>query len=324
VSIGIGLTTVQSRVSAVMESIEAWHAENPRLETAVRSPARDLGLPYDVRALNLADRSPLTDRVVLDWVTGSGLRAGAPCLVPFDTILLDFTRQTSSWADLLFRPSSNGLASGNTLLESTLHALLEVVERDCICDLTRTPPARRRYVDPATSTHPDTLAVLEALLAAGCQVEVSDITNNIGIPCFTARILSPDVPQVCGGFGCHVDPGIAVGRAMTEAVQSRLALISGARDDIAAEAYRTVAPRSRLRSMDLPTEPIPAYPCPADDGDLGAVLRSCAARVEAVTGVEPFAVDLTHDDIGIPVAKVFAPGLELQSEPNLRRGVGDE
>src|SRR4051794_5945638 len=31
VSIGIGDTPAQSRVSAVMESIEAWHAENLRL-----------------------------------------------------------------------------------------------------------------------------------------------------------------------------------------------------------------------------------------------------------------------------------------------------
>jgi hypothetical protein len=33
-----------------------------------------------------------------------------------------------------------------------------------------------------------------------------------------------------------------------------------------------------------------------------------------VTGVEPFAVDLTHDDIGIPVSKVFAPGLRMFDE----------
>jgi YcaO-like protein with predicted kinase domain len=325
VSIGIGLTMVQSRVSAVMESIEAWHAENPRLEIVCRSSAGDLGLPYDVRSLNLAVRSPLTDATVLDWVSGAGLLTGTRFLVPFETIYLDFTRGTT-WADLLFRPSSNGLASGNAAIEATLHALLEIIERDCIDDFTRTRRTERRYVDPASATHPDTVAIHRALRTAGCHIEVCDITNAIGVPCFSARIWAPDVPQVFGGFGCHVDPHIAVGRAMTEAAQSRLALVSGARDDIAEHAYRTVADRSRLRAADPPPDPLPPYRRPFDGDDIAAVVRYCADRVARVTGIEPFVVDLTHDDIGIAVSKVFAPGLELHDEPALQRaqGPGDE
>ena len=45
VSVGTGLTAAQSQVSAVMESIETWHAENPRLEIEIRSPAADLVPP---------------------------------------------------------------------------------------------------------------------------------------------------------------------------------------------------------------------------------------------------------------------------------------
>ncbi|MBQ1010809.1 hypothetical protein KBX53_07585 [Micromonospora sp. M51] len=44
------------------------------------------------------------------------------------------------------------------------------------------------------------------------------------------------------------------------------------------------------------------------------VLRELASRVQRVTGVEPFSVDLTHDDIGIAVSKVFAPGLRMFDE----------
>src|SRR5450755_2140673 len=53
VSIGSGGTALQSQVSAVMESIEAWHAENLQLAIAARAPAADLDLGYDVRWLNL-------------------------------------------------------------------------------------------------------------------------------------------------------------------------------------------------------------------------------------------------------------------------------
>lgn len=57
-----GLTPAQSRVSAVMENIELWHAD-PRL---VDSGTGSSGLPYDIRAFKFAQISPLTGRVALD------------------------------------------------------------------------------------------------------------------------------------------------------------------------------------------------------------------------------------------------------------------
>lgn len=307
VSIGTGLTAAQARVSAAMESVELWHAENPWLDIERRCPARDLGLPYDIRNLNLALHSPLTDRVVLDWVGGVGLTTGQRYLVPADTIQVDFTGRT--WATVLFRPTTNGLASGNSSLDATLHALLELIERDCVSDFYTTPLAGRPSVDPAASRHPDTATVYAALRAAGCRIEVYDITNRIGVPCYSARIWSPDVPMTCGGFGCHVDPDIAIGRALLEAAQSRLCTVSGARDDIPLQAYE-------------PSDPLPVPPGPHQDlppmadlgDDIADVVRYCSSRVAGATGVEPFVVDLTHPRWGIPVSKVFAPGLRLHED----------
>ncbi|KWV32763.1 YcaO-like family protein [Micromonospora rifamycinica] len=312
VSVGTGATPMQSQVSAVMESIESWHAENLRLGTVTRSPAEGLDLPYDVRWLHLAERSPLTSAVVLDWVAGRGLVTGTPCLVPRATIELDFTVRRG-WARTLFYPSSNGLATGNTFAEASLHALLEVIERDCIAPYSTSALADRVHTDPGTARNPMTRTVHEALLRAGCWVEVCDITNGIGVPCYAASVWSPDIPVTFGGFGCHVDPEIAVGRAMSEAAQSRLVMVSGARDDIDAAAYHHVAAAPK---------PPPALDSPAGavrrdrppPGDVTDVLRELALRVQRVTGVEPFAVDLTHDDIGIAVSKVFAPGLRMFDE----------
>jgi YcaO-like protein with predicted kinase domain len=317
VSIGTGLSPAQSRVSAVMESIESWHVENPRLEIAVRSPARGLPLRYDIRQLNLAERSPLTDAVRLDWVAGRGLLSGSTFLVPADTIRLDFTA-ARSWATALFRPSTNGVATGNTPTEATLHALLELVERDCVVDWAASPPQQRRYVDPASAAHPDTQAILAALRRADCQAQVCVMTNAIGIPSFAARVWSADFPVPCGGFGCHLDPAIAVGRALLEAAQSRLCAISGARDDIDEDAYRNKDPKSPLPDVGpLATVSGPAWP----GQGLDEAVAYCAEQVAATTGVEPFVVDLTRPDIGVAVSKVFAPGLRLddrafQGRPN--------
>ncbi|PYC83819.1 hypothetical protein C7C46_08410 [Streptomyces tateyamensis] len=53
-----------------------------------------------------------------------------------------------------------------------------------------------------------------------------------GIPTFAAFVWSPLFPIVCAGSGSHMDPEVAVSRALTEAVQSRLTEISSTRDDI--------------------------------------------------------------------------------------------
>jgi YcaO-like protein with predicted kinase domain len=306
VSIGSGATAVQSRVSAVMESIEAWHAENLRLPVAARAPAAALDLGYDVRALNLAARSPLTADVVLDWVAGRGLLTGREVLAPVDLIRLDMTAP-AGLVGSMFEPTSNGLATGNTFAEAVLHGLHEVIERDSVTSYLQAPPGQQRYLDPAGCANPLTTQICDALLAADCAVLVYDIAGPVGLPCYAAVIWSPDVPLRCGGYGCHVDPGIALARALAEAVQSRLAVVSGARDDFNADNYQ---PSGVLAKP----EKLAAFSWDADQAvgpDLESVIRHCASLIEAVTGAEPFAIRLDHEDVGIPAVKVIAPGLRL-------------
>lgn len=318
VSIGTGLSAAQARVSAVMESIETWHAENLRLETVARSSAGDLGLPYDVRSLNLAPRSLVTPSVVFDWVAGVGLITGRRHVVPAECILVDFTDH-GAWARRLFHPSTNGLAAGNSLAEASLHGLLELVERDCTHRYLQRPKSAVNYVDPAGSGDPGTAAIHDALRRAGCEIELCDITTELGIPCYAARIWSADVPLRSGGFGCHVDPGIAMGRALAEAGQSRMAGVSGARDDIDMDIYSSVDPvNSALHTQGAGRPAHSALATSNRADDIVAVLRDCARRVADATGTEPFAVDMTHADIGIPVSKVFAPGLAMYQELALR------
>lgn len=312
VSIGTGATPAQSRVSAVMESIEAWHAENLRVPVSARCAAKALELDYDVRELNLAARSPLTSSVVLDWVAGQGLLTGTGTFAPADLIRLDLTAP-AGWAQALFQVTSNGLATGNTIADAVLHGLVEVIERDSVVSYLASPPRERRYVDLGTCRDPAALRTLQALRAADCTVQVCDITGRVGLPCYAAVIWSPDVPISCGGYGCHVDRGIAIGRAMAEAAQTRLAMIAGARDDIDGDCYRE-APRPAEPSC---LDPLPGGPGWASASDLGTVIRHCAALVATVTGAEPFAVELSHQDIGIPTVKVIAPGLRMMSYEKL-------
>jgi YcaO-like protein with predicted kinase domain len=312
VSVGTGLTGGQSRVSAVMESIETWHAENPRLEIVERSPAGDLPLHYDLRQLTLAPRSPLGPNVVLDWVAGAGMLTGAPYLAPYDFIKLDGVTE-SPWATALFRPTSNGLATGNTRTEATLHALLEAIERDCLAADARTDAADRILVDPATAEDPGTRTVVDTLVEAGFRFRVYDVTNDLGVPCYHAVIWAADVPAYFVGFGCHLDGGIALGRALLEAAQARLVAVSGARDDVDVDLYRSMDP-TREPPRDDGRPMVAARPSIAPPGGVEEAVRMLAERVLRRTGVEPFVVDMTRADVGIAASKVILPGLDMVDE----------
>jgi ribosomal protein S12 methylthiotransferase accessory factor len=83
VSQGKGVTLTHARVSAAMEAIELWHAEQavpkPILEAAAMS---ELDLPYDVRGLEQAEGSLLTGRTRLDWIGAEIPPAGRPWSPP--------------------------------------------------------------------------------------------------------------------------------------------------------------------------------------------------------------------------------------------------
>lgn len=308
VSIGIAAEPAQSWVSAAMESIETWHGENPRLPVVERAPARALGLPYDVRSLNLAERSLLSPSTVLDWVLGHGILSGQPVPVPLGLIELDSTRRFDPH-QTLFNITSNGLATGNTRHEAMLHALLEVIERDCCAPFVELPLDERAYVDPDSILHPVPSRILALLRQADCYVELCETTNEMGIPSYACAIWSVDVPIYFSGFGCHLDAGLAVARALSEAVLSRMAAISGARDDIDEFFYRNADPLAEPTLAGRDLRPLGASAGRHDS--IESAIRFCAERIMCVTGMEPIVVDLTRDDIGIPAVKVVAPGLRM-------------
>jgi len=308
VSQGKGVTPMLARVSAVMEAIELWHAERVEL-VATAAAVAEVRLPYQVRSLDLAERSLLGEATVLHWVRGRGLRSGRETLVPREYLEVDHT-VVERWHPPLFHVTSNGLSSGNTVEEAALHGLYEVIERDALTRLQATPRAAWRTVDVDTVTGEDAPSLIAALRRAGCVVSVVDATGPTGLPTFVSEIWSADYPTWFGGAGCHRDREVALCRALTEAAQSRLTAVNGTRDDMHPGVYTRVAdlcaPRAAREggvAVDYAEVPDTAA------GDLAADLVAVAAAVEELTGVEPFRVDLSRERLGIPVVRVIAPGM---------------
>jgi ribosomal protein S12 methylthiotransferase accessory factor len=116
------------------------------------------------------------------------------------------------------------------------------------------------------------------------------------------------------GYGAHLDPEIAIVRAITEALQGRLNYIAGSRDDIFRSAFsRTLSAWSStveaLDRVQRESPPAPIRPSLAHsslEADVHLLLKRLGA-----SGIEHvIVVDITPEGFPIHVVRVVAPGLE--------------
>lgn len=313
VSQGKGLTDSLARVSALMESIELWHAEHAVVERFVDTvgslrPALTYD-PYD--DLPGETQSLLHEALPLEWVMAHRLIDGRQVPVPYRLVNLDFSVPTG-WRPRVFQETSNGLASGNTFVEAVLHGLYEVIERDALARALR-PGARSVPFDPRDIGSDEVDELLRRFAAAGVAVDTRWLPSPTGLPCVTARVVSSDYPLVAGGHGCHLSIEIATTRALTEAAQSRLGFISGARDDLTLAQYRPVYRLEPAPSgFGLALERLPPEILGSTAGaSLLDDLLDLNARCTAVYAAAPLIVDLSRPELGLPVARTIVPGCLL-------------
>jgi ribosomal protein S12 methylthiotransferase accessory factor len=311
VSQGKGITPLLARISATMESLELWHAEELLCESVTMPVGvASRTLPYPVEALPLHDHNVLSDSTVVEWIPARGIVGGVETVVPRHVVELDYTLRPA-WTPPLFKRTSNGLASGNTLDEAMLHGLLELVERDALADA-----HLRTRIDMASIDGPDSAWLLDICTRAGVEIEAMAHRARVPMPTFEVVIRSESYPYPCRGAGSHPDREVAFCRALTEAAQSRLTVIAGARDDLHAVEYADVANRWTLapsvrRAAALPLSSYSEVASVDDPADLHADLEALTRAVEAVTGLPVLRVDLTRDGIGVPVTRVIAPGMRM-------------
>jgi ribosomal protein S12 methylthiotransferase accessory factor len=309
VSQGKGATPEAARVSAAMEAVELWHAEDLRpLPSVVMSP-REMRYDNAIPLASLRWKRHLAARVAavpIPWVRAHGWGREREAWIPRRMLELDFTHSEELGLDL-FETTSNGLASGNCREEALLHGLCELIERHAL-RLAEREPRRKLALRGDALAEPWLREPVDRVRAAGMKLALWDLTWEVGVPTVLADLAAPDIPNVWRGSGCHPDPAVALSRALTEAAQSRLTYISGARDDLPVLS----GPEAGFRVFDDFEEPaavrrleeMPNLSTSRVASDLDAV----AGRLEA-HGFHPFWVDLTRPDFGVPVTVAFVPGL---------------
>ena len=317
---GKGLSLAAAKASAAMEAAESWHAQHlrlPRIRTSASKLARDHAL-IDLDRLPVAGEPDVDRQSPIHWICGTDLLSDDRIHVPAQLIHTDFCAPR----ELTNLPtSSNGLASGNCLCEALCSAIYELIERDCTALLRSQGSARRDALrlDIDTVSDPAAAGILAQFQAAGLITQVWDMTSDIGVPAFSCRIFeyaadNRPVTVASNGFGCHLDPAVALSRALTEAAQARLTVIAGSRDDVGPAFYQSPQDGNERYAMEeiwLQDETRVDFRDLADlstdtiEGDLQVLLT----RLRAADLRQVVWFDLSHADIDLPVVRVIIPGL---------------
>lgn len=290
---------------------------------------------------------PYIDSSKLDFVEGVDLFTNEKIFVPAGIAQSRYEPIGAAVNPFQFS-HTNGLASGNVLEEAIAHALCEVIERDAvslgelrssvipfhilrsITDLFRyngfdvNPPRSEEYIDDP-NIFPDINAIdtnspyIELLLRRfaeeNIQLLIKDITTDIGIPTFIAtsvQWIAHDYGYLAEGHGTHPDAKIALVRAITEVSQTRAANIQGARDDLRRMNYEmgNTAETKSWQFMHSKNKQdfneIKTYENIDILDDIQLLLHS----LENVGLHRAVVVNLTDNEIKIPVVRIIVPGLE--------------
>lgn len=307
---GKGVTPLAARIGALCEAIESHCAE--------RAPADGPfcafdALPGHARAPDLSDyardRASIRDPGAIAWCRGVDLASGAEAFLPHAVVSLDLTCDL----DGPFDRSSSGLAVGGTEREAALTGLCELIERDAVAEWERAGILDRIATEIDLTTIPyDWFGHWCAVFRdQGIVMQVHAPASIAGIPVLVLAMAGP--AEFGGGIrtfmgsAAHSSPEQALFRALAEAVQSRLTMIAGVRDDIYPAQYQPAGSRFRL--------PVPPAPPGFDErhwDEIALGPASLEGLIEALAAEgysQVIAKRLADHLDGLAVMKLFVPGL---------------
>lgn len=320
VSQGKGHSLAAAKASGLMESIEGWHAENIELPVRTETFA---SLVNVVDVVSLDSMPPygerqLSDALPITWIESQELNSNRLVWLPYEMVHTRYTDPRPAGYGY-FPASSNGLASGNSTTEATVHGICEVIERDAISLWHQFGDSAVDATSINANTIHDPLCVqtLDKLQHASQDSYIWDITADNGIPTYFVVIVDRNshTKHIGVGSGTHLCRHVALLRALHEAVQVRTTYIVGARDDITLDEYTDAGIEAKhqffrrlidVSSFEQSFGRRRDLDCETVDLDLLTLLN----RLRLTNVEEVYCVNLTRPELDIPVVRVVIPGLE--------------
>lgn len=258
---GKGATPAAARCSAMMEGFERHVGESAEPEVVIGAACN---LNTETR-LPLLKGASVNEHCNMSWTEATGLVSGRNVFVPTCTVkLLPRIPHHTHWLSAPFVFTSNGLSAGNNREEAIAGGLYEVIERDAthigqerILSLPR--------VDLDSITDPTVCRLVNTIRAADITPVLLDATCDTQVPTYICYLIDVESGQgMHRGYAAHLDPAVAMSRALTETVQARAVWIAGSRDDLTHERYTQVKSLDTAAALTdfyrLPTISADAHP----------------------------------------------------------------
>jgi len=324
---GKGLELVQAKVSAAMESIESWHCERIKQPLVVgtyeqiRDEKQNVA---DVKEFVHRRAKRLISEQSLAFVPVASLNDEDQHWLPYETISTNFVFDQQRKP--FFMQSSNGLAAGNTLTEALCQGIYEIIERDAVQQWFNNGGFSTQGQLVTEHSQADLSQLIQRCELLGTKFLIWDLKSYAGIPCFAVAMMdSPAQIELrnigsFSGYGCHLDETTALQRALLEAIQSRLTLISGSRDDMLEAEF--VNCRNIKFNQNLWQDALvaPAFELTEVSQKMisgQAQLDTLKQLVQEKVNRPIYYLNLTQKEIAIPVVKVVIPCM-------LNIGMGEE
>ena len=333
---GKGTTALAARVGALCEAVErhsaTFHGDEERIRGSLRTLGEQAIHPnacqlfherqYATRHAWNARHSafqhvdePFEERTVTDWTPVWSMTQRRHRLIP--TGLLYYGAPAEPGGVRLLA-DSNGNAAGATLEDAVLHGLLELVERDAVA-LWWYNRGRVPGVDLDGLADPWIEDLHSVYAGLDREVWVLDLTSDLAVPAMVAvsRRTDRSTEDIMFGFGAHLDPRIAVRRALTELNQLmpgllRVASLPLRRTDLDPDLLRWRRDATTANQPYLLPDPDRAPRRITDyertpGQDIRAEVELLRHRLES-HDLEVLVLDQTRPDVGLPVVKVIVPG----------------
>jgi ribosomal protein S12 methylthiotransferase accessory factor len=333
-----------------MEAVERYSGEHCdyAVELETYNAIVKMGAAIDPTQIIVPEIQKYRPDLPLEWVKGFDLIQEEPTYAPLNCVVCPYSPRQGA---ALYYTSTNGLASGNFLVEALCQALCEIIERDALAIYAAAIALKPAIYEVLSnlgrvsknSTKVDVnhryplidhqgLPLRAARLVgkmklAGLEVYLRNITSTMGIPTIDCTIVKRQPVgeyEIHAGYGTHPDARVALMRAITEAAQSRVGWIQGGREDlpeVAMHVQKVTSPEIIEGFGSGPKQSFHSIPSTEThfvDEDVKHLLTSL--RKSGLEQVVAF--DLTRPELNIPVVRIVVPRAESWSAFRLHTGRG--
>ena len=338
---GKGATVEQAKASAMMEGFERYSAERQDKDSErtfvdtynnLKKGLSNVDNALDPKDLLLPKNygNENVENSRLEWIEAEDIISEESIYVPSNAVFHPYipTREVSPSPIAIFKGNTNGLASGNIIEESVLHGIFEVVERDAwsIFELTK---RNKKEISQDTIENDTINELLEKFHNQGIDIKLMDITADLKITTVAASAddtVLKDPALLTLGVGTHLNPEVAVIRALTEVAQSRATQIHGTREDTIRADFMRKSGYEHMKRMNrhyFQKEEETINLGDIEDKSSHSIKRDIETSIEEVRKAgfnQILYTDLTREEIGINVARVIIPKAELYSLDEERLG----